>query len=219
MSSMIPNLEKLNRKERFFLVSTALGGGTFKLGLSFRDTLRRQFSLEIPDDAFVAMDYHLNWIFAAAALAFAEPVHDSIYDNKSGTYDGTQEDIDLLVAFEDISGLDHIIMLEAKGVGAYDNEQFAHKMERFRSIFGENGCRFAKVRPHFGLISPHEPKQLRTDLCPSWLKLNGQIPWLPMQIPERLALFGCDYHGKRDKKREFWTLRREQVRRTQPHQY
>ena len=216
MSDIIQNLEKLNRKERYFLVRTALGDGAFKLGPSFRDTLRVRFSLDIPGDAFVAMDYHLNWIFAAAVMAFSEPVQGRIYNNKLGLYDGTQEDVDLLVAFKDISGLDHIIMLEAKGVEAYDNKQFEHKMERFRSIFGQNGRRFASVRPHFGLMSPHEPKHLRSDVCPSWLKLDGKLPWLPMQIPERLALFGCDRDGRADKKRKFWTLRHEQVRRSHP---
>jgi hypothetical protein len=153
----------------------------------------------------------------AAALAFDKPVHDKIYDNKEGIVDGTQEDVDLLVAFED-SGLTHVIMLEAKGVGAYDNSQFKHKMDRLRSIFGETGSTFAKVKPHFGLISPHEPKHLDPDgdVCLSWLKVNGKVPWLRMQIPERLALYGCDYQGKSDNERRFWTTRpqlREKVSR------
>jgi hypothetical protein len=103
------------------------------------------------------------------------------------------------------------ISSNAKGVGAYDNKQLAHKMERFACIFGNNGCRFAKIRPHFGLISPHKPRHLDCDVCPPWIRENGEIPWLHMNIPERLVLFGCDEGGRPDQKREFWTLRREQV--------
>jgi hypothetical protein len=211
MSALISNLEKLNRKERFFLIQTALGDGTFKLGRLFLEKLRSKFGLHIPDNAFIAMDYHLNWIFAAASLSFSNPVHDNIYDNAEGIVDGTQEDVDLLIAFEDNSGLNQLIMLEAKGVGAYDNKQFAHKMDRFSSIFGKDGRRFDKLRPHFGLMSPHHPVHLRSKICPSWLKIDEEIPWIHMPIPERLALFGCDEDGKPDKKRKFWTLRREQM--------
>jgi hypothetical protein len=216
MSAMITNLEKLNRKERFFLIRTALGHDTLKLGQSFRDVLISKFHLNVPDDAFVATDYHLNWIFAAAALTFGQPVHDHIYDNRDGTVDGTQEDVDLLVAFEDDSGLNHLIMLEAKGVGAYDNKQFAHKMKRLTRIFGKDGCRFARVRPYFGLMSPREPRHLRCDVCPSWLKIDGKIPWLPMLIPERFVLFGCDERGRPDRKREYWTVSCERVSGSSP---
>jgi hypothetical protein len=214
MSDLISNLEKLNRKERFFLIRKTMGDNAFILGRSFLDELRSKFGFYVPNDAFVAMDYHLNWIFAAMSLSFCKPVRDNIYDNKDGTVDGTQEDIDLLIAFDDNSGLTQLIMLEAKGVGAYDNDQLAHKMGRFKCIFGKDGRRFPKVKPHFGLMSPHEPRHLHGEVCPSWLRVNEETPWIRMPIPERLVLFGCDEDGGPDQKRDFWTLRREQMSTT-----
>ena len=209
MSTFIDNLDKLNRKERFFLIGMTLGTPSFKLDRIFRQKLSEEFSVVIPDNVFVAMDYHLNWIYAAAALTFSNPVRDKIFDNKSGIIDGTQEDVDLLVAFEDASGICHLIMLEAKGVTAFSNRQFKHKMDRFRSIFGENGKRFLMVKPYFGLVSPRKSTGLLYDLCPSWLKHGDDMPWLEMSIPQdRLTVFGCDEHGRPSQKRAFWAVRK-----------
>ena len=208
MSAMIDNLEKLNRKERFFLIGMALGNPKFKLNPIFRQRLNTKFNVVIPDTAFVAMDYHLNWICAAAALTFSSPESGRIYENASGAIDGTQEDVDLLVAFEDASGLNHLIMLEAKGVTAFRNRPFAHKIDRFRSIFGETGDRWPQIKPYFGLVSPRKSKGLRYDLCPAWLKVGDKIPWFEMPIPsDRLTVFGCDEKGRSNKERAFWTIR------------
>jgi hypothetical protein len=214
MPTMIEDLDKLNRKERFFLIGMALGNPKFKLDSSFRRQLTIKFGISVPEPSFVAMDYHLNWIFAAAAMAFLKPDHDRVYLNPHGAVDGTQEDVDLLIAFEDYAGVNHLIMLVAKGVGAFDNAQFAKKMRRLVAIFGENGCAFDKVRPHLGLISPHQPRYLDRNACPEWLKINGTIPWIEMPIPERLVLFGCDEDGTANREREFWTVRHEMVDRT-----
>lgn len=215
MSSMIENLDKLNRKERFFLVGMALGKRKFELVSSFQQTLSSKFGISVPDTAFAAMDYHLNWIFAAAAMTFHQPQRARVYSNVGDIVDGTQEDVDLLVAFEDAMGINHLIMLEAKGVGAFDNKQLKHKMERFDAIFGADGLRFGdKVRPYFGLVSPHKPRNLHVDACPDWLRVDGSIPWFEMPIPERLVLFGCDERGTANKDRKFWTVRREQVEKT-----
>ncbi len=208
MSSMIAHLDRLNRKERFFLVGMALGKREFKLDSLFRRKLSEKFGIAVPDTAFVAIDYHLNWIFAAAALTFGNPAWGLVYENKDRVIDGTQEDIDLLVAFENASGLTHLIMLEAKGVIAFSNNQFQHKIGRFKSIFGEDCEKWPKVRPYFGLVSPREPKRLRYDLCPFWLKVGDKIPWLEMPIPQdRLIVYGCDGHGQPNKERAFWTVR------------
>lgn len=208
MSAMIDNLEKLNRKERFFLIGMVLGNPKFKLDPMFQQRLSTKFNVVIPDTAFVAMDYHLNWIYAAAALTFSSPESGRIYENASGAIDGTQEDVDLLVAFEDVSGLSHLIMLEAKGVTAFSNSQFEHKINRFKSIFGETGDRWAEIKPYFGLVSPRKPKGLHYDLCPAWLKVGDKIPWFEMSIPsDRLTVFGCDEKGRPNKERAFWTIR------------
>lgn len=208
MTTMVDNLRKLNRKERFFLIGMALGNPEFKLDSSFRRSLSIEFNVTIPDNAFVAMDYHLNWIYAAAALAFGPPGSGPVYENPDRAVDGTQEDVDLLVAFEGASGLSHLIMLEAKGVTAFNNRQFQHKMGRFRSIFGEAGYRWPRIKPYFGLVSPRKPNGLRYDLCPAWLTVGAQIPWFTLSLPsDRLTVLGCDKNGRPNKERAFWTTR------------
>ena len=64
MSAMIDNLEKLNRKERFFFIGMVLDNPKFKLDPMFRQRLSTKFNVVIPDTASVAMDYHLNWIIS-----------------------------------------------------------------------------------------------------------------------------------------------------------
>ena len=67
MSAFIDYLVSFNRKERFFLVGTALGKPTFQLDSAFSQRLSSRFALKVPADAFVAMDYHLDWIYASVA--------------------------------------------------------------------------------------------------------------------------------------------------------
>jgi hypothetical protein len=206
---MIGYLEQLNRKERYFLIGLALGNPKFKLDKSFRAKLNNGFHVDIPENAFVAMDYHLNWIYAAAELAFGKSVHEQIYQNNDNVIDGTQEDVDLLVAYEDTSGISQLIMLEAKGVTSFSNEQFKHKIDRFTKMFGNKGDKFAKFKPYFGLVSPRKSRNLCVDCCPSWLKVDGDIPWFEMKIPPRLVLFGCDENGKSSSERKFWKVKIE----------
>ncbi|MBI4301278.1 MAG: hypothetical protein HY664_01570 [Chloroflexi bacterium] len=64
MLEIIANLRLFNRKERFFLVGMALGNPKFKLIEQFRNQLNDKLGLFVPEDAFAAMDYHLDWIYA-----------------------------------------------------------------------------------------------------------------------------------------------------------
>ena len=208
MSSFTDNLDRLNRKERYFLIGMALGNPEFKLDPAFRHKLSNKYGLTIPDTTFVAMDYHLNWIFAAAALSFDTPLRENIFDNKGGIVDGTQEDVDLLVAFEDESSINHVIMLEAKGFTSFNNRQFAHKMDRLRSIFGDDGQRWKAVKPYFGLVSRREPSKLQVIKCPSWLKVEGTLPWFKMSLPgNRLILYRCDEQGRPNQECALWTVK------------
>ena len=69
MATLLEYLESFNRKERFFLVGEALGNPAFRLSSDFRTRLGAVFGLAIPNDALVAMDYHLDWIYASLVLA------------------------------------------------------------------------------------------------------------------------------------------------------
>lgn len=213
MSILIDNLSKLNRKERFFLIGTALGNPEFKLDRLFRQKLSDEFGVAVPNTAYVAMDYHLNWIFAAVADAFRNPVRDHMHENKCKMIDGTQEDVDLLVAFENDLNLYHLIMLEAKAFTPFSNSQFKHKADRLRKMFGEGGEEFPQVKPHFGLMSPRPPEKLHLDACPPWFRVGNRIHWVEMKVPdERLILSGCDERGKPNQQRRYWKIRQGQCR-------
>ena len=72
------------------------GEESFRLSSGFRGELPRKLDVKIPDDAFVAMDYHIDWPQMAISSVTG------IVRNE-GLGDGNQEDIDLLVAFETAS--------------------------------------------------------------------------------------------------------------------
>ena len=126
MTNLIKILKSFNRKERFFLIAHALGlhsnsgEPAFSLSNCFREQLNTKFDLKIPqdsEDVFVAMDYHLDWLQAALILAHTSQGEKSKFCNqgKEGqVITGTQEDVDLLVAFQ-VSGTFHLILVEAKG--------------------------------------------------------------------------------------------------------
>jgi hypothetical protein len=78
VDEFITYLRRFNRKERFFLVGWALGNREFRLAPAFSRGISSVVSLEIPRDAFVAMDYHLDWIYGSAFLSAtddAEGIH------------------------------------------------------------------------------------------------------------------------------------------------
>ena len=110
-SKLINYLRSFNRKERYILIEDAIGTGTFRLDTGFRERLGNLLDLivpgdvarflgetTIPCDAFVAMDYHLDWLHVALYLAdVPEPAQ--VIPKPEG-FSATQIDVDLLVAFE-----------------------------------------------------------------------------------------------------------------------
>ena len=69
LNSLEQRLASFNRKERFLLVGQALGNSAFTLGDTFRQQLAQVLQREVPEDAYCAMDYHLDWLFAALMWA------------------------------------------------------------------------------------------------------------------------------------------------------
>ncbi len=63
IAGLIELLESFNRKERFFLISQAVG--EFQLNDDFRRELGKAINVDVPHDAFTAMDYRLEWLTAA----------------------------------------------------------------------------------------------------------------------------------------------------------
>ena len=197
MSDLVELLSQFNRKERFFLVGQVLGNKGFSLAASFREKLGDVIGVEIPRDAFVGMDYHLDWI-AASLWAYRKPeLVGKPFPNSDQVATGTQQDIDLLIAFE---AEDHyyLVLLEAKGYDSWTNKQMCEKSQRLKGIFGCDGKKQPKVKPSFCLTSPRKPERLETKSWPIWIRKDGgdSYYWLELNLEyPRLQITRCDSNG------------------------
>jgi hypothetical protein len=54
----------------------------------------------VPPDAFVAMDYPMDWIFASAYMSKEGVNLSGKHMNTDGRVSGNQEDVDLIVTFD-----------------------------------------------------------------------------------------------------------------------
>lgn len=198
MENLIDILESFNRKERYYLLAQVLahetipGEAEFKLGANFRQELSCKLDLDIPCNAYVGMDYHLDWLHAS--LIYFEHDRDStltlennedVDGDRSAVIKGTQEDTDLLVAFH--SNQDqkyHVILIEAKAYSGFTNKQLRSKATRLRQIFSDNGKRYSKVKPHFCLMGPRMSSGLNYEDLPCWTKRNGKPPWIKLTLRE-----------------------------------
>lgn len=204
VSAIIQHLREFNRKERYYLVGLALGSQEFKLSDTFRCKLGKLLTLDIPANAFAAMDYHLDWIYASLFLAANS--HASSPYLRTGEITATQQDVDFLVAFEDDKGC-HFIMLEAKGVGGYTNKQMSSKASRLKAIFGSEEAHKSKVNPYFAILSPKKPARLNTSRWPEWMRPSGELPWLKLELPGNLKkVVRCDEDGKPDRDGRYWQV-------------
>lgn len=192
---LIELLKSFNRKERYFLVRHALGN--FRLSDDFRRELGEEINLEILRCAFTAMDYHLDWLVAALFAYQRGGIDDLFQNSPQGIIKGTNEDSDLLVAFVG-DGQYHLVLIEAKADGSWDNNQMRSKSGRLRQIFGCDGDRHPGVVPHFCLMSPGRPEKLDSSEWPEWMsRNNGSYYWIEMQFPtERLTVTVCDKDGR-----------------------
>lgn len=204
--NLVENLRLLNRKERFFLIGQALGNPAFELCQEFRTVLGKTFNVTIPRDAFVAMDYHLNWLYAALVLTY-QTGELALHPNERDILEGNQEDIDLLIAWDKPEA--QVVMIEAKGATHYSNGQIQHKLGRLTKIFGDDGGHWVNVHPHFGLMSPRPPRLLKTGGIPSWALHDGSFAWVQMDMPKGLkAVMRCDESRNRSATGQFWRLTR-----------
>ena len=195
MPDLIELLDSFNRKERFFLISQALGN--FHLSDQFRRDLGEVIGVTIPPGAFTAMDYHLDWLTAALYADDHVDVKTPFENPGQQVIRGNQQDTDLLVAFKD--GVEyHLVLVEAKGVAGWGNEQMHSKAKRLARIFGSDGTSYPGVVPHFCLASPRRPKELNTSEWPVWMTNDdGSYIWLELEFPkERKVVTRCDGNGR-----------------------
>jgi hypothetical protein len=197
MMKLIECLEKFNRKERYFLVKQTLGN--FDISPEFRILLSALTGIPVPTDAYCAMDYHIDWIYAAIEYSLGHKHGIRTPKGSPLNIAGTQEDIDMIVAFEfpKKSGEYHLIMIEAKADTSWGNTQMASKSERLKHIFGPNGKHYPNIVPHFIYASPNPPQNLNCSQFPSFMDLqNGTAKILELNYPKTfLKVERCNDEG------------------------
>lgn len=201
MSNLIDHLKSFNRKERYWLLREAVGDDAFKLSDEFRAKLQHvlDISKEIPCDAFVAMDYHLDWIAMALHRARygveSGPIPKE--EIRGGQYINTSQiDIDLLVAFGR-TNTTHLILIEAKFDTRWTNSQLKDKVKRLKEILPEDQYKSGMVKPYFVLMSPEESKNLDSKDWRGWMKPGGKPAWMALPKPKGLRkLTRSDKNGK-----------------------
>ncbi len=182
MSSLVECLESFNRKERFILLRRTLGPTTFRLDEDFRTELSEKLGVVIPANAYVAMDYHIDWL--QMALHVKEGRWDGRPIEAPTSFEANARDIDLLVAFER-GATTHVVLLEAKVETNWTNAQLRPKVERLRQIFGDT-LPTGIARPHFVLLSRREPRRVDSGYWPRWMKPSGAPQWMELRRPEDL---------------------------------
>lgn len=214
MEDLIKILESFNRKERYFLLTRTLdicskeGEPAFRLNKDFREKIIRKLGLSkwgVKEESFVAMDYHLDWIAASLFLSCGGLSANRPFENwekengdQHAVIEGGNRDIDLLIAFQCDSDVTyHLVMVEAKAYTGWENEQFEEKTTRLKQIFGVDGQKYPNVNPYLCLMGPKESVGLKTDNLPGWMKPNGKVIWLNMQLPDsRTIVERCDQDGR-----------------------
>lgn len=164
---LVENLKALNAKERDHLMRFAYLGDTgayheTKCWLSDNITVElweqlagTQLYDQKPACVFAAMDYHLDWLYAALFLACSEKEEGirvevdkrcraipdcGESDPTLRPISGSQEDVDLLVVFEKGEKV-VVLFIEAKGAASVDKKQLKRKLTRLGHILEESGAR------------------------------------------------------------------------------
>jgi hypothetical protein len=196
-----------NAKERFFLIGQILGNTSFQPSEIFLDELRAELPIEIPpaEKMFAAMDYHLDWLYAAVAMS--DTAEDNVhYPDAPIGVKGTQEDVDFLLAWQHDNSF-HIVIIEAKGVTSWTNKQIESKAERLRDFFGNDGQKIDNVTPHFVLMSPRKSVDLRKNVCPEWMCPGGQFHWMELKNSDNYGTHRVGrLPGKNRKKYDGWKV-------------
>lgn len=187
---IISNLEALNRKERYYLLSLITGNNAFIPNSKFLKSVQEKLahpSINYEICQFAAMDYHLDWVYAAL-YATTEGIdlkddikHTGVVLKDSDLVSGTQQDIDFIMAFADTKNdVTHLILIEAKGVGSWDTKQLNAKGARLKALFETHQLHVkANVVPHFLYVSSEAP----ADSQP-----NSGLPKLMVDPPHHIQI-------------------------------
>lgn len=195
-------LRRFNRKERFIVAEWLLAPAPFSLGRDTREELARVLRPRgvsaVPTDAFVAIDYHLDWLYAALSI------HTGHWDPDDGAVHArppepaltaNQEDVDAIVAWSGPEGGATIVLIEAKAYSGWTNKQLQSKANRLGAIFGPGGDNWKAVTPHFVLAGPKPSQGVDDTNWPRWMRSPATID-LPAPTGQRSAVTRCDDDGR-----------------------
>ena len=209
---LVETLERFNRKERYWLLRFALGADRFRLSRQFLDKVQEAVGLRerIPDDAWWAMDYHIDWLMAALHYV-REHEKGRIHKNYLSDHEeeipiihGNQEDIDLVIAFGRT-----LILCEAKADTGWSVSQVKSKLRRLSACQAYAGdvSSSHEVRFNLLLLSPRQPPQLQEryvadgDEWPAWARRGETLNFLQLPLGDRetpfLRVSKSDLRGKR----------------------
>lgn len=184
MDNFVETLRSFDSHERGILLQWATGQ-PFALNPKLRSDLEKKLGLEIPVNAFVAMDYVLDWLGAALKVLEGPDGRSAIHSKAVGYVTGSPEDIDLLIAWEDDKR--HLVLIEAKGFTGWTNKQMRSKANRLGALFGavDND----QVDLHFVLVGPARTAGLDTSGWPTWMLREDRTIFLELPSPgERWAV-------------------------------
>lgn len=219
MVDLVETLHRFNRKERSWLVQDAVGETAAKLSDSFRSRLeeavrKKDPSFLLPEKAIWLMDFHLDWLIAAIRRHTDSSVHvnGKAYDNSNDEVTGTQQDVDLVVAFDNT-----LILVEAKGVRSWGNKELTSKITRFDLLnelsngpIKADGTTSSGLRLFLVLCSPTLPKRVDFKNWPKWGQDgNGKPLWLQLRTPCGRVEFDIVTRLKSSKK---WTIKTKKRR-------
>ncbi|MGO4407956.1 hypothetical protein AB4Z10_27315 [Bosea sp. RAF48] len=180
MSTLVKTLQRFNRKERNWLIRDALGDGAKTLSSDFRGRLasvlqKHDPATDIPADAWWTTDYHIDWLIGCLTiLAEGESTIDVAKTNEPPIVKGSQQDIDLLIAWETT-----LVLIEAKGVGSWKGSGTTSKLSRLCDL---PDSLFSGLRPYLLFMSPGDGN-LPGEKMPKWIRNSGKADHLELRLP------------------------------------
>lgn len=182
--TLVEALRKFNRKERYWLIRNALGENSEKLDPKFRESLEGALSIQVPENAWWAMDYHLDWLVGALHLSICKgegAAYKRQCDKNQELVKGTQEDVDLVIAFEKT-----LIFIEAKGDAGWDDRQVNSKIGRLQNIADKKY--FEGLETYFIFMAPKNLLDNRRETIdaarPGRMFGGPRFRWLDLQIKD-----------------------------------
>lgn len=203
-------LRRFNAKERGALVNRILGNEHIQPAPQFMSEVADHFAIErSPTDVFWAMDFHLDWLYAAlVSPPPGLPIELNASLPGTGAVTGSGEDIDFLLCFSEDGGhgsrsaTTHLILIEAKGVTNWDTNQLQSKYQRFLHMRPAIEAQ-TDVRTRLLLMSPVNPRlenrqnHALRKVIGELDELFGAVGWIQMNMSGPFdRVVRCDSRGR-----------------------